>query len=178
MASKALFITANELKKKSIIQGNVDDDKLVQYIEVAQDTHVQNYLGTNLYNKIQALIIAFDADSATGMGDATNSAYNTLWRSYIKPMHIWYAQVSFLPFAMFQISNGGVYKHRSETGETITLEEMRSMLDNARANAEFYTTRLIDYLCDNETSFPEYITTSTDADMWPDKDTNYGGWVL
>ena len=44
MAQKALFITINDLKRKSIIDGNVDADKLIQFIEVAQDTHIQNYL--------------------------------------------------------------------------------------------------------------------------------------
>ena len=57
MAQKALFITINELKRKSIIDGNVDADKLIQFIEVAQDTHIQNYLGGKLYTKLQNLII-------------------------------------------------------------------------------------------------------------------------
>ena len=51
MAEKALFITINDLKRKSIIDGNVDADKLIQFIEVAQDTHIQNYLGGKLYNR-------------------------------------------------------------------------------------------------------------------------------
>ena len=57
MAQKALFITINELKRKSIIDGNVDADKLIQFIEVAQDTHIQNYLGGKLYTKLQNLIL-------------------------------------------------------------------------------------------------------------------------
>ena len=52
MAEKALFITINDLKRKSIIDGNVDADKLIQFIEVAQDTHIQNYLGGKLYNRV------------------------------------------------------------------------------------------------------------------------------
>lgn len=170
--SVALLVTANELKRNSNIHGNVDDDKLVQYIKVAQETQIQNYLGTNLYNKIQSLLIADTMD------DPENTNYKILWTTWVKPALIWYAQEAFLPFAMFQITNGGVFKHRSETGDNITLEELRSMLDRARSNAEFYTTRLVDYLCDNETLFPEYITTENDSDMWPDKDTNYSGWVL
>ena len=57
MAQKALFITINDLKRKSIIDGNVDADKLIQFIEVAQDTHIQNYLGGLLYKKLQTLIL-------------------------------------------------------------------------------------------------------------------------
>ena len=42
---KALFITVKDLKAKSIISGNTDGDKLIHFIEVAQDIHIQNYLG-------------------------------------------------------------------------------------------------------------------------------------
>ena len=44
---KALFVDVNDIKKKSIISGNVDADKMLQFVEVAQDTHIQNYLGGN-----------------------------------------------------------------------------------------------------------------------------------
>ena len=37
---KALFITIADLKAKSIIDGNTDADKLIHYIEVAQDNVV------------------------------------------------------------------------------------------------------------------------------------------
>ena len=47
---KALFITIADLKAKSIIDGNTDADKLIHYIEVAQDMHVQNYLGGKIDN--------------------------------------------------------------------------------------------------------------------------------
>ena len=132
MAQKALFITINELKRKSIIDGNVDADKLIQFIEVAQDTHIQNYLGGKLYTKLQNLIINDE------INDAGNSDYKNLLDTYIKPMLTWFTQSSYIPFAMYQISNGGVFKHRSENAETISLEEMRMMLAKVTETAEFY----------------------------------------
>ena len=53
---KALFITTNDLRRKSIIGGAVDADKFIQFVEVAQDIHIQNYLGTKLYEKIEKRI--------------------------------------------------------------------------------------------------------------------------
>ena len=32
MANKALFLKVSEIKKKSIISGNLDPDKIIQYI--------------------------------------------------------------------------------------------------------------------------------------------------
>ncbi len=57
---KALFISIADLKAKSIIDGNTDADKLIHQIEVAQDMHIQNYLGGKLYDKLQALILSGD----------------------------------------------------------------------------------------------------------------------
>tara|TARA_R110000796_G_scaffold189994_4_gene306744 strand:+ start:302 stop:817 length:516 start_codon:yes stop_codon:yes gene_type:complete len=171
MAQKALFITINDLKRKSIIDGNVDADKLIQFIEVAQDTHIQNYLGGLLYKKIQTLIIN------NTISDAANSDYKSLLDDYIKPMLVWFTQSSYLPFAMYQISNGGVFKHRSENSETISLEEMRMMLSKVTETAEFYTRRFVDYMDYNSTLFPEYVS-STNGEMYPDKDVNFNSWVL
>lgn len=172
MANKAYFISVAELKTKSIIDGGVDGDKLNQFIEVAQDTHIQNYLGTSLYNKLQLLITGGTID------DAGNSDYKDFLIDYVKPVLIWASQESYLPFAMFQIQNGGVYKHSSEKAETISLSEMRMMLDKARENMEFYTKRLIDYACDNTDILPEYNETNNNSDMPSDGTLNYSGWVL
>ena len=54
----ALFIKPVTLKRNSIIDGNVDIDKFIQYIKIAQEIHIRNYLGTDLYNKISNDIIA------------------------------------------------------------------------------------------------------------------------
>ena len=172
MAKKALFISVVELKKKSIIDGNVDSDKLLQFVEVAQDTHIQNYLGTDLYNKLQTLIV--DAE----INDVGNAVYLTLLDSYIKPMLIWYSQATILPFLLFQVKNGGIYKHSSENAETINKDELDYIIQRTRDNAEFYTKRYLDYICANSTLYPEYLTNSN-GDMYPDKDVNYsGGWVI
>ena len=83
---KALFITTNDLRRKSIIGGAVDADKFIQFIEVAQDIHIQNYLGTKLYDKISTLIVNDTID------DAGNAVYKTLLNDYLTPMLIWFAQ--------------------------------------------------------------------------------------
>jgi hypothetical protein len=171
MANKALFIGLEELKRKSIIDGNVDNDKIIQFIEVAQDTHIQNYLGGKLYNKLQTLIL-----NGT-ISDIANANYKNLLDDYIKPMLIWFTQSNYLPFAMYQISNGGVYKHRSENSETISLEEMNMMLNKVTETAEFYTRRFVDYMGFYSQLFPEY-NQSTNGEMYPDKDVNFHSWVL
>ena len=168
---KALFITTDDLRRKSIIGGAVDADKFIQFIEVAQDIHIQNYLGTKLYNKISTLIINDTID------DAGNAVYKTLLNDYLTPMLIWFAQSDYYMFASYQVSNGGVFRHRSESSETPSMQEIKSLVDSSRDKAEFYVRRFLDYMDNNNNSYPEYNDVNEDG-MYPDKNENFNGWVL
>ena len=168
---KALFITTDDLRRKSIIGGAVDADKFVQFIEVAQDIHIQNYLGTKLYDKISSLIVNDTID------DAGNAVYKTLLNDYLTPMLIWFAQSDYYMFASYQVSNGGVFRHRSESSETPSMQEIKSLVDSSRDKAEFYVRRFLDYMDNNNNSYPEYNDVNEDG-MYPDKNENFNGWVL
>ena len=169
---KALFITIADLKAKSIIDGNTDADKLIHQIEVAQDMHIQNYLGGNLYDKLQELILSGDIDLPA------NSDYKALRDSYIKPMLIWFTQLEYLPFAMFKIDNGGINKHRGQESDTVDFRDVDRMQSKITDRAEFYTKRFLDYICFNSQKFPEYNNNSN-GDMYPDKDANsFSSFVL
>ena len=163
----ALFIKRQDLVRNSILDGNVDTDKFIQYIKIAQEIHIRNYLGTDLYNKISADIIA-----GTLSGD-----YLELVNDFVQPMLIHYAMVDYLPFAAYQVKNGGVFKHRSENGDTATKEEIDFLVQKERDIAEYYTRRFIDYMSFNQASFPEYYTNSDD-DIHPDTNATFNGWVL
>lgn len=171
MAQKALFVTIKDIKQKSIIGGTVDPEKIVQFVEVAQDTHIQNYLGGKLYNKMQELIINDTID------DAANADYKHLLETYVKPMLIWYTQADYMPFSAFQISNGGVYRHTSENSQLASMEELNMLTRSALETAEFYTRRFMDYMDFNSVLFPEYTSTANE-EMHPDRDVNFGGIYL
>jgi hypothetical protein len=165
--AEALLITRTDLVKFTAMNGNVDTDKFIQYIKIAQDIHIQGYLGTDLLQKIQADIVA-----STLTGD-----YLTLVETYVKPMLIHYAMVEYMPFAAYTIANKGVYKHSSENSENVDKIEVDFLIEKERKIAEHYTQRFIDYICFNQSKFPEYNTNSN-GDMYPNTDTNFSGWVL
>ena len=170
MAKRAL-ITLKELKKKSIIDGNLDGDKVMQYIEVAQDTYIQPRIGTRLYEKLMAII---DTDS---IDDSQYQIYKSLLENHIKPMLIWYSQATYMDFAPYKASNGGVFKHRSENSDTATESELAHMKAKMIEYAEFYVKRYEDYIDYAKHLFPEYDTNTND-DMRPDSDINFSNWVL
>tara|TARA_R100001015_G_C4630724_1_gene192615 strand:- start:2380 stop:2880 length:501 start_codon:yes stop_codon:yes gene_type:complete len=163
----ALFISRTDLVKNTIIDGNVDTDTFIQFIKLAQQIHIQNYLGTDLYNKISADIVASNL----------SGAYLTLVNSYIQPMLIHYAMADYLPFAAYKIKNGGVFKHTSENSETVDKTEIDYLVNKQRDFAEYYTRRFIDFITFNISSYPEY-NTNNNEDVYPDKDALFHGWVL
>ena len=164
----ALFIKRADLVKNTALSGNVDTDKFIQFIKLAQEIHVRNYLGTDLYDKISNDIIA-----STLSGD-----YLDLVNDYVQPMLIHFAMSEYLPFAAYTIANGGVYKHNSENATQPLKEEIDSLIAKERDYAEYYTNRFIEYMSFNASNkFPEYYTNNNE-DIYPDKDSLFQGWVL
>ena len=163
----ALFITAKDLKANTLIDGNVDVNKFLQFIKIAQQIHIQNYLGGKLYDKISDDIKA----------GTLQDPYLSLVRDYIVDMLIHYAMVDYLPFAAYQVANGGVFKHQSENSESVTKAEVDTLIDKHRNFAQFYTRRFIDFMNFHNSDFPEYYQ-NQDEDMYPDQEANFTGWVL
>ena len=56
--AKALLISRQDAIRFTNMNGNIDTDKFIQYVSIAQDIHIQSMLGTKLLEKIQAEIIA------------------------------------------------------------------------------------------------------------------------
>ena len=163
-----LFITPKDLKANTILNGNVDTDLFINFIKIAQQMHVQNYLGTKLYEAITTKIT-----TSTLTGD-----YLDLVNDYIQPMLIHYAMVDYLPFANYQIRNGGVFKHKTENSESTTKDELDILVQKHRTFADFYSKRFVDYMgIYAAQKFPEYWLNQND-DMFPDRNPSPVSWVL
>ena len=55
--AEALLITRDDVVKFTSLNGNCDPEKFIQYVKIAQDLHIQSYLGTDLFEKIKTDII-------------------------------------------------------------------------------------------------------------------------
>jgi hypothetical protein len=165
--AEALFITRNDIVKFTALNGNVDVDKFIQFVKIAQDIHIQNYLGTKLFQKLQADIVA---------GTLTGN-YQSLVTTYVKPMLIHWGMVEYLPFAAYTIANKGVFKHTAENSTSVEKNEIDYLVEKERDIAQHYTQRFIDFMCFNNQNFPEYNSNSN-GDMYPDTDNFFGSWVL
>ena len=165
-----LFIDRTDLVRNSILDGNVDTDKFIFFIKTAQEIHIQNYLSTKMYDALTAAIVA-------GIDLPENARWKSLLDEYVVPMLIWFTQVDYIPFASYQIRNGGMFKHRSENADTVSKDEVDYLVEKARTNAEWYTRRFINFMSFNQTLYPEYTSNSND-DIYPSYDATFNGWVL
>ncbi len=155
----SLFCNEDKLKSSTAINYNVDTAFLLPFLKIAQDKHMQVILGTDLYEKIENDIAGVSGASLTGV-------YKVLVDDYIQDAIIHYALIEALPFISFQIKNGTVTQKNSENGTAATKEDLNWLIQKERDTAEFYGQRIVDYLCDNSSSFPEY-TSNSGSDLCP-----------
>jgi len=166
--SKVLLISRDEIVKFTSLNGNVDVDKFVQYIDIAQEIHIQNYLGTKLFNKFKD-----DIKNKT-----LTEPYTSLLNDYIKPMVVHWSMVEFLPWAAYSVSNKGVFKHGSENSTNAEKNEIVLLIEKERDVAEHYTRRFQDFICGKSSMFPEYNSNSN-SDVYPDSgSTSFSGWYI
>ena len=161
----ALFITRNDVIKTSPLQGSIDADRLLPFIKSAQEKNMVNLLGTVLYNKLGTDIIE---------GTPFTDYYETLMNDHIKPTLIWYAVCEYLPFSAVQFRAEGAVKHETETAKSVSKNEIDYLIGKAMQSADYYATRLQDYLIANSNNIPEYLESTGDSTMqFPDMGNQY-----
>tara|TARA_R110002012_G_scaffold8991_1_gene41344 strand:+ start:141 stop:647 length:507 start_codon:yes stop_codon:yes gene_type:complete len=166
--AQVLFINRDDLVRFTSANGNIDTDKFIQYIFIAQEIQIQRFLGTELYEQLETKI----------SGGTLTGHYLTLVTDYIKPALCHWAMVEFLPFGAYSISNNGIYKNTSENAVNADKNEVDFLIEKERTTAQYFSNRLIDYLQDNASAhFTEYYANSF-PDIYPDDTANFGGWQL
>ena len=165
--AQVLLITQNDIKTLTSLNGNVDTDKIMPYIKIAQDIHLTRLLGSVLIEKIKDDVI----------NNTLTGNYQTLVDNYCKNVLIHYTLAEYLPFMAYTLSNKGVYKHNAENSEVVDKSEVDFLTEKAKTHAQYYAQRLTDYLCANNSDFPEYSQTTPDGVA--SQGNNYtSGWIL
>lgn len=171
-----LFITQEDIKRNTIVSGSVDPDKFIQFAIIAQQIHVQNYLGTRLYNRLQEYIDVNGNKNGNFTGQNTDPE-KILLDKHVKTMTIYWAMVEYIGVGAFEISNKGVLRHTSETAELASKEDLDYLTKKYRDLAQYYTDRFIEFMCFNQQTYPEYNENSND-DRYPSRESYFGGWQI
>ena len=166
-----LFISEDKLKDSTAINMNVDVQFLLPYVRIAQEKYIETKLGTNLFVAIQGMI------SGGTIGNVANANYKTLLDDYIADVLVHYAFYEVLPFLRYKVQNNNVVSKTADNSTPLTRAEAQDLRSEISNTAQFYTERLVDYLCNNNNLFPEY-TTNTGSDVNPDSNAYYQGMNL
>ena len=162
MAKQVLLVSEQRLKQWTQLDDNVRLNEITPHILQASDIYIQNLVGSKLYARLQAGIIANDL----------NTNEKLLLDDYIGKTLMQYALYMILPSIKYKVVNQGIVNGTSEETAPTTLEELRYLRGTVLDTAEFYATRLVEFFRDNPGMFPEYTNPGTDG-MMPDKTDQY-----
>ena len=165
LTAEVLFVNVDYMKRLTNLNGSVESSYVVPSIILAQDKYMQEYLGTDLLNYLK-----------TNIG-SLSGVHETLMDSYVRKATCWWTMVELIPDLYVRMDNGGLII-RSGEANPITLDDLNREVERARQNAMFYTQRMVSYLTDNSSSFPQY-TSNTYPDMQPNKSVyNQNGFTV
>ena len=155
MSANIDFINEVTFKSRTGISDAIDGKQLKPQIKIAQDMYLQPALGSTLYLRLQ-----------TGVSAANLTASETvLIDTYITDCLVWYT-MSLLPFALgYQFFSKGVLQKTSEESQAPSRADLELISNQYKQTAEFYKQRMVNYLQQNYTLFPEYYTYGAGYDV-------------
>jgi hypothetical protein len=159
--SYVLFISEEKLKDSTSIYGSVDTALLLPYVRQAQRLYCETKLGTKLTQKLKDLIVAGT------VGNVGNEYYKELLNDYIGDYLPNMSLYMAIPFLRFKIEAGNIYSKTSETGNALSTDEAQHLRSEILNTGEYFIERMIDFIKNNISRFPEYNTNSG-ADVSPD----------
>jgi len=167
----ALFISRNDIIKNSPLQGAIDADALLPFMQTAQVKYIKNLIGTVLYDYLQEQIVA-------GTFSSLSVAYQDLMDDHIKPTLIWYSCVEYIPFSSIQFKSNGAVKQQSEQGSAPNKTEVDYLKQQAQTNADYYALRLQNYLISYSNQIPQYLeSVGNQTQIYPDQTNQFFGGI-
>ncbi|NDB61956.1 hypothetical protein EB001_26480, partial [bacterium] len=142
----ALWIGQEYLKSKSVINDNADFQILKPIIQAVQDLFIEPILGTKLYKQIDTQIT----------NNTLTAANQTLLNDYILKCMLWYVMAESSKVFKFRYTNKGIVVKTGENSEAISTDDLKFIVDDWKNYAEVYAEKTINYIVQNESSYPEY----------------------
>ena len=166
-----LLISETKLKAFTNINKNVDMDLLKAEVQIASDIDLQSILGTKFYNHL--------CSQVTSTGNTFNEDEKILVNSYIQPYLIQQAYFQAIPHLMYRTMNRGIVEGTMENAASVDIETMKYLRSIQKQRADYYMTRLQDYLLIGKgaNKFPDYVTTSTQDGQLPMRSEKYNNGI-
>jgi hypothetical protein len=169
MAQKlALLVSEEKLKAFTSINQNVSPADLIPYILQASDIYLQNYIGATYYMKLKKQVV-----------DNTVTQNNQfLLDNYIGSALCNFGLFMALPFLKYKIFNKSVLSPTSENSESISLEELKFLMDQVLSAGQTYMKRCIEWMVNHPGDFPDYIAPNILDGQLPERGNPYYGGLV
>jgi hypothetical protein len=158
MSRNVFLISIAELKARSTVGVNVDDNLVFPTIKAAQDEFIEPALGSALYTR---MLDGIEADDLTADEE-------TLRENYIAEALIKYVVSMLAIEGSFLQKNVGLIRRTADNAESPSMSDLLALSKWYQNKAEFSRERLIKYLDTNSDTFPLY-TYNSDNDFNPAK---------
>jgi len=151
------------LKHYSYIDSDVNDETLNVTLKRVQDIYLEPALGTTLYKR---LLQGVENDDLTALEVAL--------MVYVLDFVYVGCELKASNHNNWKIRNKNVGVASDEHTRANSVSDYNNYVDELRKDLSFYKNRLIGYLKDNRSSYPQYICTTKKEDINPENQgTNY-----
>lgn len=159
------LISETTLKANTLINDNVDAAYITPAIQKAQDMGLQPLIGSNLLDKVCTLV----KDGT--IEDAVNAAYKILLDEYITP-YLCNKVMADIQIPLFaKLRNAGIVQSQDLQTQQLSHKDVDYIRKDFEYSADFYGTRMTNYLCANSTQYPEWRSRRNVADIPADPET-------
>jgi len=169
MAQKlALLVSEEKLKAFTSINQNVSPADLIPYILQAQDIVLQNYIGATYYMQLKNQVV----------GNTVSSDNQFLLDNYIGSAMCNWGLFYALPFLKYKIFNKSVVSPTSENSESVTLEELKFLMEQVRSAGETYIKRMIEWMVLHPGNYQAYVAPQVLDGQLPERGNPYFGSLV
>lgn len=147
MMERAFFISETYLKENSPLASHTDAAELYPFMKAAEDTYIQEAIGTRLFDRLVASLNASPRNT-------TDNEKNLLFK--IREALKWYICYDALPFLHIKIRNIGVVKQTGDNLESADRADVSYLRKACKDKGDFYMRIMQKWLCENSNLFPEY----------------------
>jgi len=160
---EVLLVSEEKLKSFTSINNNVSPLDLIPYVLSSADIYLQNYIGATYYMQLKEQV-------RTNTVSVDNKF---LLDNYIGSALCNWALAMALPWLKYKIFNKSVLSPSSESADSITLDELNFLIEQARGTAETYTKRMIEWMVLHPGAYPAYITPNVLDGQLPERGNPY-----
>ena len=160
---EVLLVSEEKLKAFTTINDNVSPQILIPYVFNAQNTYLVNLIGSSF---MKELYLQVKTNTVTQVN-------RYILDEYIGNVVLNYSLMMALPFLKYKILNKSILSPKSETADSIDLDELKYLVAQVKNTAEQYAMLLQQYLYWHSNDYPLWNSALAQDGVIPDRGNVY-----